>query len=199
MKDWSIRPHCETDEKSLLALFTKCFNNSKLTRAYRLYNQNPDGQAIACNAVTSGQVVIGQYALILMNFLSAPKLLLSVHTATHSAYGRRGIFGQLAVKYFNRAAADGYAGVENGNSIHTFINKLDFNPVGNSKFSVVPPLVLFDTNPIQTLFEKTFQWRMQHPSRSYIYSSLNRLAHTYMYFKKFHVLLVSSQLILLMQ
>lgn len=199
MNDWSIRPHCETDLESLLALFAECFKNSKLTRAYLtwLYDQNPDGQAIAYNAVTSDQVVIGHYALIPRSFLGAPNLLLSVNTATHPKYGRKGIFGQLAVKSYEHAATDGYSGVvgvANGNSIYTFINKLNFDQSGQLRLSVIPPLVFFNTNPIQTLSEQTFKWRMQHPSQSYFYSAVGELAHIYTYFKKMPCFLVSVPL-----
>jgi len=160
-----------SDIEPLLELFKRCFNDSKLDYEYInwLYAENPDGPVVAFNAWSNDGRLVGHYALVPRNFIPGGNFLLSVNTATHPEFGRRGIFGQLASLCYARGAELGFSGVvgvANSNSIYTFTNKLGFQLLGYLKLSLVRTSRDITSEGV-TMTSEQLSWRLRNPKRSY--------------------------------
>lgn len=163
-----------------LALFERVYGpNEKLTSAYLnwLYIDNPHGRAVGFDAFLNGELA-AHYVTIPRVYRIGEELVpgvLSVNTATHPNHQRKGLFTRLATATYERAARNGYryvVGVANAQSIHGFINKLEFNHIGQIGLALWrrPPQVpagyaCLDQTP------SWLRWRLANPSANYFATS----------------------------
>lgn len=162
--------------KDYVSLFEKSYGyNNKLTAAYLrwLYEENPHGRAVGFDAYLDGELAAHYVTIPRFYQVGGENVpgVLSVNTATHPNHQRRGLFTRLAAATYDRAASEGYQyiiGVANAQSIHGFLNKLEFEHLGQIglAFWRQPPPVA----PSYAHLDKGIdwmRWRLANPSVEY--------------------------------
>ncbi|MGP3699597.1 GNAT family N-acetyltransferase [Rhodobacter sp. NSM] len=159
-----------------LALFELTYgHNRKLTAPYLhwLYESNPHGRAVGFDAYLDGELAAHYVTIPRIYRVDGENVqgVLSVNTATHPNHQRRGLFTRLAAATYERAANEGYkyiVGVANAQSIHGFLNKLEFEHLGQIGLAlwrqpspVVPGYAHLDQG------EGWVRWRLSNPSAEY--------------------------------
>ncbi len=159
----------------LISAFPKTSLNAKkfsVESLTWLYTLNPEGHAIGFDAIDEG-LLISHYVCIptVISCRSVHvKALLSLNTATATDYQGQGLFTKLAKLTYGVAKELGFCcvyGVANKNSTPGFINKLDFNFVGQLDVFVGFERI---TDPISNLEFKriwsadTLSWRCSNPA-----------------------------------
>lgn len=172
------------DIQQLVRLFKICFNDKKLSSEYLkwIYEDNPDGKVVAFNAVTSAGDIVGHYAAVPRNYFGENKVLLSLNTATHPDFQRKGIFGELANHTYTRAedlGFDAIYGVANKNSIYTFKNKLGFHEHGEIRLGLRPPQLPATSDQLDFMSDEQISWRFSNPAKKYFCSSVNKINSIY--------------------
>jgi hypothetical protein len=144
-----------------------------------LYRQNPRGRVVGFNAWHQG-LLAAHYALIpiMASFRgSEVKAGLSLNTATHPSYQRRGLFARLAEATYARARAEGMhhvIGVANANSTDGFVGKLGFQSVGQLEVRVglEGPTLDSEVSLPDTCWRRQWEsddlaWRLCNPAGDY--------------------------------
>jgi len=159
-----------------LALFTKSYgHNNKLTAAYLqwLYKENPHGCAIGFDAYLDGELAAHYVTIPRVYRVRGDNVpgVLSVNTATHPNHQRKGLFTRLAATTYERAEQEGYQfiiGVANTQSIHGFLNKLEFEYLGQIRLALwrkphpePQDYALLDKG------KDWMRWRLSNPSAKY--------------------------------
>lgn len=185
MMDFEFK-QTQTNEASLLsyvALLSKVFPSAKKYTFDFLkwqYLSNPFGKVVGYDAFHNNQLV-AHYVTIPVAYTYQNKIikgLLSLNTATDSAFQGKGLFTQLAIKTYELGKELGYdfvIGVANQNSTHGFIKKLGFKLIA----PLDAYLYLHDnsvTKNNSSVFKSIFNneqltWRLQNPSNIYINST----------------------------
>ena len=175
------------DFYELYNLFRLAFPNSKhliknpvTYQSYLnwLYLDNPLGLPVGYNAYCEGKLV-GHYACIPLNWSYENKIyraLLSLNTAVHPNFRRKGLFSELAEKTYKFAKKEGFDfvyGVSNSNSTHGFM-KLGFCLVGELylQLCVLPSFknMQDDVDKIklcQIQSNQFVNWRLNRPFTKY--------------------------------
>lgn len=119
-------------------LFSECFPGATKLASVEylrwLYAENPEGSFVGFDAVADGRIA-AHYACIPMRAEvggEGRRVLLSLNTATHPDYQRRGLFSKLAEATYAAGSSEGFRhvyGVANANSTPGFIRKLGFTLV----------------------------------------------------------------------
>ncbi len=152
--------------------------NDKLTAAYLrwLYEDNPHGPAVGFDAYFDGELAAHYVTIPRVYSVGEEKVLglLSVNTATHPNHQRKGLFSRLAAATFERAAHEGYQyilGVANAQSIHGFVNKLEFEHLGQIGLAVwrQPPSVAPGYAHLH-MGRDWLRWRLSNPSADYFFT-----------------------------
>lgn len=162
-----------------LALFEISYGkNDKLSASYLhwLYEKNPHGRAVGFDAFLDGELA-AHYVTIPRVYRVGGEIIrgvLSVNTATHPNHQRRGLFTRLAAATYEHAASEGYqyvVGIANDQSIHGFLNKLEFEHLGQiglalwrQPSAVAPGYAHLDQD------EGWVRWRLANPSTEYFLS-----------------------------
>ena len=175
------------DFHELYDLFCLAFPNSKhliknpdtyQSYLHWLYLNNPLGRPVGYNAYSKGKLV-GHYVCIPSSWSYENKTykgLLSLNTAVHPDFQRKGIFSKLAEKTYNFAQKDEYDfvyAVSNSNSTHGFM-KLGFSLVGklNLQLCFLPPFKNkqddFKKRALhRKQSDKFLNWRLNRPFTKY--------------------------------
>lgn len=159
-----------------VSLFEMSYGHSnKLTAAYLhwLYEKNPHGRAVGFDAYLDGELAAHYVTIPRFYQVGGENVpgVLSVNTATHPNHQRRGLFTRLAAATYERAANEGYQyiiGVANAQSIHGFLNQLEFEHLGQIglAFWRQPPPIA----PSYAHLDKGIDWmlwRLANPSAEY--------------------------------
>lgn len=159
-------------------LMQHCFpsaNKYNLKYMSWLYSKNPDGTVFGYDAFSNNRLA-AHYACIPVQirlFGNIANALLSLNTATHPDFQRKGLFTKLAELTYKDATDSGYScvfGVANTNSTPGFCHKLGFQLVAplEARLGIghCPPLK--KTNSL-TQFERhwsssSLAWRCANPS-----------------------------------
>ena len=173
-------------------LFDLCFPKSKQhTIQYLswLYKENPEGYALGYDAF-DGRKLAAHYACIPTIISLNGKLtksLLSLNTATHPKYRKKGLFIKLAELTYELASKSGFEcvfGFANNNSTYGFVKKLGFQMVSSlDAYIGFGRFRRFNWDAIQnySVFhrhwtEESLHWRMANPSNPcYIQCVSNRI------------------------
>ena len=167
-------------------LFSKCFpENKKFNYEYLnwLYYKNPAGKVLGFNAFYKTKIV-AHYALIPSKVFIKGKLyncLLSLNTATHPDFQKKGLFSKLAMLSIKEAKKNKYEaiyGVANYNS------SLGFKKIGFKLLSYLDVLLCTSNRKVNLIrneldfmpfWNKAFlDWRSSNPKKpkkSRIYST----------------------------
>lgn len=109
-----------------------------------LYEQAPQGRVIEANR-DDDQGRVGHYAIVPVSLVrdgESEAAALSLNTAVHERARGQGLFTELALSAYERAAAAGIrsvVGVANQNSTHGFIERLGFSLLGPLPVRVMVP------------------------------------------------------------
>lgn len=159
-----------------VALFEISYGrNDKLTASYLhwLYEKNPHGRAVGIDAYLDGELAAHYVTIPRVYRVGSENVpgVLSVNTATHPRHQRRGLFVRLAAATYEYASSEGYqyvVGVANAQSIHGFLNKLEFEHLGQiglalwrQPSSILPGYAHLDQG------EDWVRWRLGNPSAEY--------------------------------
>lgn len=140
------------------------------------YAANPDGEVIGFNALQNAQLA-AHYAL--QPFVAeidgqVVRCLLSLNTATAQTHRAKGLFVELAERSYALAKELGYeliVGIANANSMHGFVNKLDFATLGPLEVRMgIGPLPHPKDEPMyyrRLWSEKSLAWRLNKPNHQY--------------------------------
>lgn len=140
------------------------------------YRDNPAGAVVGADAWSNGRLAAHYVTCPTAARLDGRPVrgLLSLNTATHPDFQKRGLFTQLAEHAFAAGAAAGFqfvTGVANANSTPGFTSKLGFQPVGRLHAGLLlrSPRS-FDDKPMQ--FEADWSpeligWRLANPVARY--------------------------------
>jgi GNAT superfamily N-acetyltransferase len=137
MKDsWLCRDYQSGDEHQILNLYKEVNNKNMALEYWRWwYTKNPFGNCIIKLMFTDGKL-IGHYAVIPMDIVvdNRPlRAVFSLHTMTHPAFQRQGIFTFLAEEVYEKCQSESFSfvyGFPNENSYHGFTNKLGWTGFG---------------------------------------------------------------------
>jgi hypothetical protein len=169
----------ETGLNKICNLVNYASGNHALSVSYLrwLYLENPLGTVVGFNAILDDRLV-AHYATIPVRAMIHGIVttgLLSVNTATHPLHVGKGLFIKLAKKTYDLASERGFTyvvGVANDNSIHGFINKLDFQSLGRLETRFITgPINYFekinsiDFVPIND--SRNLIWRLSNPKSNY--------------------------------
>ncbi len=154
-----------------------------------LYFQNPRGAIIGFNA-WHGSTLAAHYVVapIAAEYRGREvPAALSLNTATHPNYQRRGLFVRLAEATYARArelGAHHVIGVANDNSTPGCVRNLKFQNVGplQVRVGIGLPSAVADTTPPGTSWRRPWSaedlaWRLKNPGRRYTWQrAANRVA-----------------------
>lgn len=180
-----------TDEVAkVCALFRDTMPESPLWREDYirwLYFDNPAGTIIGANA-WDGSNLAAHYVVLPIRAAvkgTPVEAALSLNTATHPNYQRRGLFVRLAEATYDMARAKGLhhiIGVANANSTPGFLTKLKFQDVGplSAVMSLGMPTVGPEPEPASVSWRRAWQerdlaWRLRNPAT--VYRSLQMGEH----------------------
>jgi GNAT superfamily N-acetyltransferase len=160
------------------SLFYTCFLKSRKFEPITLnwlYVENPDGLAVGFDAF-DGETLAAHYVCIPATLRVNGKLekaLLSLNTATHPQYQKKGLFTKLAEMTYQAAADLGFCtvyGVANANSTPGFVRKLGFQLVQplNAKIGFGSLGIDFSMASSNAQFERVWtqeslMWRCSSP------------------------------------
>ena len=108
------------------------------------YAKNPFGPAYVSLAMTTGNTIASQYALLPFTIIAGGKEMkasLSLNTLTAERYRGKGLFLKTAAASYHACAEDGVTctfGIPNANSYPGFTGRLGFRNCGNLVFSLKP-------------------------------------------------------------
>lgn len=134
-----LRPWRDDDEPGMIALEKLVFGSPKVSPSdffHWQYRTNPEGRAIIYVCEAPDGTVVGQYAVIPLPVrLSGHRFTasLSLNTATHPDYRRRGLFRKAATAVYDRLAEMGITltvAIPNENSYPGFVGRLEFDDLG---------------------------------------------------------------------
>jgi len=140
LKDsWLCRDYKRGDEHQILHLYEEV-NNRKMALEYWRWRhaKNPFGESIIKLVFADGKL-IGHYAVTPMDIMvdNVPlRAVFSLHTLTHPAFQRQGIFTFLAEEVYKKCQSEDFSfvyGFPNENSYHGFTNRLGWT--GSGKMS----------------------------------------------------------------
>lgn len=172
----------EREMSALSDLFRTVWPESTISRRDCLdwlYFQNPRGSIIGFNA-WHGENLAAHY--VVMPIAASHRganvaAALSLNTATHPNYQRRGLFVRLAEATYARCKDMGLhhvVGVANANSTPGFLTKLAFQNVGqlDVHVGIGLPTVVSDLPPADTSWRRIWQrddltWRLKNPAATY--------------------------------
>ena len=158
------------------ALFKISYGHSnKLSKAYLrwLYEENPHGRAVGFDAYLDGELAAHYVTIPRIYRMDGEDVLglLSVNTATHPNHQRRGLFTRLAAATYEHAAAHGYKyilGVANAQSINGFLNKLEFERLGQIGLALWQKPAPIDPSYAHLSASKDWiRWRLANPAAEY--------------------------------
>jgi GNAT superfamily N-acetyltransferase len=137
MKDsWLCRDYQSGDEYQILSLYEEVNNRNMALEYWRWrHAKSPFGKGIIKLVLADGKL-IGHYAVTPMDILvdNRPlRAVFSLHTMTHPAFQRQGIFTFLAEEVYKRCQSESFSfayGFPNENSYHGFTNKLGWTGFG---------------------------------------------------------------------
>lgn len=182
--NFDIRPVIDTREEveKVCALFRDTIPEGASWRQDYirwLYFDNPVGPIIGANA-WDGPNLAAHYVVlpIRATMKGAPvQAALSLNTATHPNYQRRGLFVRLAEATYEMARVKGLhhiIGVANANSTPGFLTKLKFQDVGplDAVMSLGMPTVGPSPDPSTISWRRAWQerdmaWRLRNPAMVY--------------------------------
>lgn len=167
---------------TLSGLFKSVWPQSTISRPECLdwlYFQNPRGNIIGFNAWHQGNLA-AHYVVMPISAHYRGQIVpaaLSLNTATHPNYQRRGLFVRLAEATYARAkelGAHHIIGVANANSTPGFLGKLAFQNVGplDVHVGLGLPAVASDAAPADTTWRRDWsaddlRWRLRNPAGTY--------------------------------
>jgi GNAT superfamily N-acetyltransferase len=137
LKDsWLCRDYKSGDEHQILRLYEEV-NKRKMALEYWRWRhaRNPFGESIIKLVFADGKL-IGHYAVTPVDIMvdNVPlRAVLSLHTLTHPAFQRQGIFTFLAEEVYKKCQSEGFSfvyGFPNENSYHGFTNRLRWTGFG---------------------------------------------------------------------
>ncbi len=181
---FDIRPVIDNpaEVEKIVALFRDTMPEGpswKLDYIRWLYFENPVGPIIGANA-WDGPNLAAHYVVMPIRaaFHGTPvDAALSLNTATHPNYQRRGLFVRLAEATYEMARTQGLhhiIGVANANSTPGFLTKLKFQDVGpldavmSLGMPTVGPTPEASTTSWRRIWqEKDLAWRLRNPATSY--------------------------------
>jgi len=133
---WVLRDYQSGDELQILNLY-EAVNSRKMPMEYWRWrhDRSPFGRSII-KLIFSNAKLIGHYAVTPMDVMvnNRPlRAVFSLHTLTHPAFQRRGIFTSLAEEVYKECQSEGFSfvyGFPNSNSYNGFTNRLGWTGFG---------------------------------------------------------------------
>jgi GNAT superfamily N-acetyltransferase len=134
VKAWKTRPYQKGDERAIADLVNAAAASPfNVDRWHWLFTG--EGHKVYAQLAWDGDRCVGQSAVYLQHMRVDGQRLtwgITVDTATHPDYGRRGIFTRLAKELYQRLAEDGISvvyGLPNEQSSHAYYKRLGRVPV----------------------------------------------------------------------
>jgi len=141
----TLRPWRDEDQAGILALERAVWGETEAVDPAFFdwqYRRNPEGRAVIFCAEDQVGMIVAQYAIIPIPLRFKGRRItgsLSLNTATHPDYRRRGLFTKTAMAVYEQLQRQGIVytlGFPNENSYPGFVSKLDFADLGRPKLLV---------------------------------------------------------------
>jgi GNAT superfamily N-acetyltransferase len=183
-EDFEVRRVVDVGDEigKVTALFNEIWPESHVHRRDFLdwlYFENPSGRVIGMNAWWRDRLAAHYVVIpIRATYRGSPvRAALSLNTATHPDFQRRGLFVRLAEATYAAAANEGVhhvVGVGNANSTPGFLGKLEFQHVGqlDVRVGLELPTLLADHPQSDTCWRRVWgeddlAWRLRNPAGEY--------------------------------